>query len=183
MTQTLRPVDITIYNILFKGFDFVFFIYNAVLSVMWPELTELFAQKKFAYADKIVRKNIIIGVGLVATCTLLVLLIRNPIMLIIAPKMGLTLPISGIILFGLYYIIRVWADTYAVVLQSQNYLRIFWIITPLQAVISASGMYYLSLRLGVNGILIGLIISFLFTAVWILPMVYRQKKHSYEIAY
>jgi hypothetical protein len=98
---------------------------------------------------------------------------------ILAPRTNLTLPITVIILFGIYAVIRVWTDSYAVALQSQNQLKIFWIYVPIQAILSFFGMYFFSLHYGLNGILTGLILSFVLTASWILPVSYFKRKSIY----
>ena len=66
----------------------------------------------------------------------------------------------------MYYIIRVISDTYTMFLQSANVLKIFWIYTPIQAVICITAQYFLSLKYGVNGIVLGLILAFALTSLW-----------------
>jgi len=179
MAQTLTAKDIAIYNILFKVFNLILFVYSAVLTAVWPEIAELFVKKQWAQANKILVKNMLIGVFFVATCALLFLFAKDLLMHILAPRTNLTLPITVIILFGIYAVIRVWTDSYAVALQSQNQLKIFWIYVPIQAILSFFGMYFFSLHYGLNGILTGLILSFVLTASWILPVSYFKRKSIY----
>jgi len=179
MSQTLQADDIAIYNILSKGFNFIFFVYNALLFAIWPEIAELYVKKRWHEANAIVIKNMRLGMLFLLICTLLVLLLKKPIMLLLAPKLHLILPVVAIILFGFYFLLRVWADTYAMILQSQNHLKILWLIVPIQAVISLTGMWFFSAYFGLNGILFGLILSFLLTVVWVLPFEYYRRKKLY----
>jgi len=87
-----------------------------------------------------------------------------------------------IIIFGFYYLIRIWTDTYAMVLQSVSILKPFWILVPIQALISLFGQIYFVRMYRLNGILYGLILSFLLTVSWGLPyyaIKYIFKKESY----
>jgi O-antigen/teichoic acid export membrane protein len=181
MSQTLTAKDITIYNILFKGFNMILFVYSAVLTAIWPEISEMFIKKQWVQANRILITNMLLGIFFVAACALLFLFARNFVMLILAPKTNLILPVTTIILFGFYAIIRVWTDSYAVALQSQSYLKVFWLCVPLQAVLSILGMYFLSLYYGLNGILLGLILCFLLTVSWILPTIYFKRKVIYIV--
>jgi O-antigen/teichoic acid export membrane protein len=175
MSQTLSSQDITIYNILTRLFMFVFFIYNALLSVLWPVVAELYVRKEWRQATTILQKNIGVGVGFMAICTVLFILSKTLIMRVIAPSSQLVLPVTTIFLFGLYFIIRVWSDTYSMALQSQNAMKVFLYYVPLQAIVSGVGMYVFSQHFGVNGILYGLITSFILTASWILPYTYYKR--------
>ena len=102
-------------------------------------------------------------------CIIFVYIFKNFIVKILAPDMSFSLNLSFFILFSLYYTLRVISDTYAMFLQSINVLKIFWIYTPIQAAISITAQYFLSLKYGLNGIILGLILSFIFTSAWILP--------------
>lgn len=179
MSQTLTDRDIVIYNILFRGFCLILFIYTAILTAIWPEMSELFIKKQWIKANGILRNNMIIGMFFVIFCSMLFLFFRHYVISILAPKSTLVLPATAIILFGVYAVTRVWSDSYATALQSQNYLKIFLIYVPVQAVISVVGMYFLSLHFGLNGILLGLILCFLVTSVWLLPIIYFKRKVFY----
>ena len=98
-----------------------------------------------------------------------VYLFKDYVLKILAPNLNIAVGLIFFVLFIIYYIMRVISDTYAMFLQSVNYLKIFWIYTPFQALISISAQYFLSLKYGIYGIILGLIISFLLTSAWICP--------------
>lgn len=176
MSQTLSTHDITIFSILDRGFNVIYFVYLALLAVIWPELTELFSKQKWQQANKVLVKNMLVGMGAIVLCTVFFMFARHFIVMILAPGKDLVLPVFVIALFGVYCILRIFADTYAVGLQSQNRLKIFIIYLPFQAVLGVIGMYYLSKYFAVSGILFGLSIASLLTANWILPYVYKRTR-------
>ena len=175
MSQTLTAYDIAIFSILDRGFNVVYFIYQALLAVLWPELAELFAQQKWRQANKILSRNMWLGVGFVVICTIVFMVAKGLVILVLAPGTDLSLPTLVICVFGLYYVLRIFSDTYAVGLQSQNSLKVFAYYLPIQAFLGVVGMYYLSQYFAINGLMLGLILALLLTATWILPYVYRKK--------
>jgi len=66
----------------------------------------------------------------------------------------------------------------AVALQALSEVGIFLKVVPLQALLSIGLQWTLAHRLGLNGILLGLILSFVLTVVWILPMTLRRRIRS-----
>ncbi|MEA5000781.1 MAG: MATE family efflux transporter [Endomicrobiaceae bacterium] len=169
MARTIDPVSITSYNIFNKVFIFAFFIYSSLLSAFWPVSSELFNNHNYVKLKNLLKNYTYIGILFMFLCIIFVYIFKNFIIKILAPDMFFTLNISFFILFSLYYILRVISDTYAMFLQSINVLKIFWIYTPVQAVISITAQYFLSIKYGINGIILGLILSFIFTSAWILP--------------
>lgn len=169
MARTIDPVSITSYNIFNKVFIFAFFIYSSLLSAFWPVSSELFNNHNYVKLKNLLKNYTYIGILFMFLCIIFVYIFKNFIIKILAPDMFFTLNISFFILFSLYYILRVISDTYAMFLQSINVLKIFWIYTPVQACISITAQYFLSIKYGINGIILGLILSFIFTSAWILP--------------
>ena len=109
------------------------------------------------------------GFNIIVISTLLILLFKEIIFnLIVRDKIN-NIQNTTIILFGLYFCIRVWSDTFSTLLLSINKVNIFYLYVPIQAGISFLLQYNLGLKIGINGIVLALIISFLLTAFWILP--------------
>ncbi|MDD5070993.1 MAG: MATE family efflux transporter, partial [Candidatus Omnitrophica bacterium] len=166
---TVDAAHITSYNIFNKVFMFAFFIYSSLLSAFWPVSCELFNSKKYMHLKKSLKKYTYTGIVFMILCIIGVFVFRSTIIKILAPAMTINLTLSFFILFCIYYILRIISDTYAMFLQSINVLKIFWIYTPIQAAISIIAQYFLSLKYGINGIILGLILSFICTSAWILP--------------
>lgn len=180
MAQTLGETDITIYNILSKGFGVIFFAYDALLTASWPILSELFIKKRWNSIEQVLNKNIYIGIFFVIIFTATFVFARSFVMSILASGKNIQLPIATIILFGIYAMIRIHTYAYSMALQSQNCIKVFWVCVPIQATLNAIGMFFFSSRIGVNGILLGLIMSFILTASWALPFTYYKRKKLCE---
>jgi Membrane protein involved in the export of O-antigen and teichoic acid len=169
MSQTVSPEGITTYNIFNRFFLLILFIHSAVLAAAWPLCTELFNKGSYGQIKSMIMKYTLFGIGITISGALLIFIFSDFIIKTLAPETSLNPPNIIFILFGVYFLLRVWSDTFAMFLQSINALRIFWIYIPFQAIISISAQYFLSLKYGITGILAGLILSFAITAAIVLP--------------
>jgi len=169
MSQHIGPSDITSYNILNRVFMLLMFIQTAVLSAAWPVCSELFHKCEFNLIKSMLKKYILFGFSITLLGSILIYSFSDAIIHILAPETSINPAFIFFALFALYYLIRIWSDTFAMFLQSINALRIFWIYVPFQALISCAGQIYFSSKYGVYGILIGLILSFILTSCWVLP--------------
>ncbi|RJK99565.1 MATE family efflux transporter [Enterobacter chuandaensis] len=175
ISQRLAPTDIVQYTITMKVFGLVFFIYTAVLQALWPICAELRVKREWKKLNKMVGVNILSGSLFVIACTMLAYVFRVQIFAIIAKGITYQVSIWSFVLIAIYFCLRVWCDTYAMLLQSMNYLKILWLMVPLQAVIGFISQWYFSSAYGINGVLLGLIISFALTVFWGLPVAYVIK--------
>ncbi|QTL39797.1 MATE family efflux transporter [Xenorhabdus budapestensis] len=175
ISQKLSASDIVIYTVTMKIFGLVFFIYSAVLQALWPICAELRIKHQWAKLNKMIFVNIIFGMTFICISTLFIYFFKEKIISIISKEINYNLDASVYAIIALYFCIRVWCDTYAMLLQSMNSLKILWFFVPCQAVISGTAQWYLSEYLGVSGILLGLTLSFILTVCWGLPIAYINK--------
>ena len=182
MARYLRSDEIVLYNLLSRIFIFIFFIYSSLLTALWPEISMEIYKSNIEKVKSQIKKYLGIGILYIVTATLLVVLLKDYIVNLLAPGRLIEFPVYLIIIIGFYYLIRVWTDTYTMVLQSVNILKPFWMLVPIQALISLFGQIYFVRMYRLNGILYGLILSFLLTVSWGLPYYTRKyifKKGSY----
>lgn len=177
MSQYLPPHEIVTYNLSSKVFMLLFFVYSSLLTAVWPLCAESAASNDWDSLMKHIRKSILIGFVLVITGTACFIVFRNQIVGLLSPNEFIDVPVGLILLFGFYYLLRVWCDVFAMVLQSMSYLRPFVIYIPVQAVLSIGIQILFTKEIGLKGVLVGLIASFLLTPAWILPWVVIRKKH------
>lgn len=175
ISQFLKPADIVSYNVSTKIFGLVFFVYTSMLSALWPVFSEKIIEKKWDIVKINTKKYLIFGFIFIAINTIALAYFMPKIVEILSPKEIIHVEIKFIILLGLYFIIRVWTDTFAMILQSMNKLGPFWIYVPIQAVISVGLQCLLAPRFGLFGVVSGLILSFILTVAWGLP--YAVKNH------
>jgi len=172
MAQLLNANDITVYNIFNKIFSFMYFGYTAILAAIWPVLAEYYAtfsRKAFQKANAMLIRNALAATLYVVggTCTILLL---KGFLLSLFIKTQLMVSGTILILFGFYYITRVWTDTYATAVQSQNKIGFIAATVPIQAVVSVVFLYGFGKWLGLPGIVLGLGLCFLVTGCWMLPV-------------
>lgn len=175
MAQYVNSAEITQYNIVSRIFSLVFFIYNAVVLALWPVCAEALAGCDYEKVRGYIKKYIPLGVGFVLVSTCAIAVMSPWIVAVLAPKSAIELPVGLIFICGIYFCLRVWTDTFAMVLQSINELRTFWIFTPLQALASLVFQVVFAPKFGAIGIVIGLILSFLLTVFWALPRALSNK--------
>jgi O-antigen/teichoic acid export membrane protein len=169
MAHVLPVHEIVIYSVATKLFLLVFFVYNALLQALWPVCSEAIARHNWPGVSQLVRRYVTLGVvfTLMAGCGIAVT--NHWIVRILAPGLDMPLPLLTIGLLTVYTIVRVWTDTFAMVLQSMNDLVPLWVVAPLQSVCSIALQWLGAQWFGLNGVIGGLIGCFLLTAAWILP--------------
>jgi O-antigen/teichoic acid export membrane protein len=180
MSQSVSPIEITKYNILFKLFSVIFIAYSTLLSALWPMFLEWRLNGKIDLITKNIKRYILLS-SVVFIIFTIVLIFKGQLLISMLTELQVSFSIELTLLVGLYFIIRVWTDMFAMVLQSMNNLKPFWILTPIQAVISIILQLVLSQYLGILGIIIALILSFLLTVSWSLPMVALSSLKSKNI--
>jgi O-antigen/teichoic acid export membrane protein len=170
MSMVLKAHEIAIYNLDMRIFNLVLFMYGTILAALWPVSSELFHKKDFSLIKKNIKKNILFGIILTTVLSGIIILLKDKIFFLISGDKSLNITFLTGILTSIYIMLRIWTDSFATILQSMNEINILIYIVPVQAFISILAQYYLGLLYGLNGILIGLILSFLLTVVWVLPI-------------
>lgn len=175
MSQKLEPKEIITYMIMMKIFGLVSFIYAALLQALWPVCVEYRIRRDWSALNLIVIRYIALGSFFVSACAFLIFSFRVEIISLISNEINSNISWLLVLLFGIYFVLRVWSDTFAMLLQSMNYLFPLWCLVPVQAIISVLFQWNLADKYGVYGMLTGLILSFVFTVVVVLPFAYKHK--------
>lgn len=170
MSQFLAAHDIAAYYISTKVFGLAFFVYSAILFALWPIFAEAIAKREWGLVQRYLKKYLAFGLIFMFVCTVLLIWLMPMAVGILAPKENIIIPLGFILLLGAYQIIRVWTDTFAMVLQSTSNLKPFWIFVPIQAILSIVLQWVLVPIYGLYGVILGLIASFVFTVTWALPL-------------
>lgn len=180
MSQFLNYHDIAVYNLSTKVFGLVFFIYSAVLMALWPIFSESIAKRDWDLVQRYLKKYLALGLIFMLACTVLFIWLMPVAVGMLAPKEKILVPLGLILLLGVYQMIRIWTDTFAVLLQSISVLTPFWIYVPIQAMLSVVLQWLLAPIYGLYGIVLGLITSFVFTVMWALPLAVRKKYQLHQ---
>ena len=158
MSQRLNSIEITKYAITMKIFGISTLLYQAILHALWPVCAELRAKGKWHELGTIINRYLFFAIILIVIFSISIIIYKDMIFSLFSSD--IEVPIITLLLFGIYFIVRVWTDTYAVLLQSMNIIRPFFILVPIQALLSINLQWYLSGIYGLNGILIGLTYRF-----------------------
>ncbi len=170
MVRILPVHDIVIYNVATKLFQLIFFVYNALLLALWPICSEAIARHDWPHVLQLIRRYILFGFGFTLIAGLGVAITNPWIVRILAPGLNTPIPLIVVTLLTIYTMVRVWTDTFAMVLQSMNDLLLMWIVAPIQSIFSITFQIFGAHWFGLPGVVGGLIGCFLLTSVWVLPV-------------
>lgn len=169
IARLLTPEDIVMYGLITRIFGLFWMLYSTALQALWPICTRLLHAHEHGRAIVAVKRMLVSGlVGLVVFVAACVSGIEPIFRLLTAQKVAAP-AVPLLLAFALYYAIRVWTDTFAMVLQSQNKLGAFYRSTPVQVLLSIGLQAALIPMYGLSGALLGLMGSYLLTVTWILP--------------
>lgn len=175
MSRTLSAEDIGVYNVLFRVYWVGMALYSGLLTATWSVFTALGAQGDFVAIGRQVRLYLLSGMGALILGSAVMAIFLPEIMQLLAPGLNIQVTYLTLALFTTYIAFRIWTDTYAVALQALSEVNVFLIIVPVQALVSITGQWFLSKAFGLNGILMGLILSFVLTVAWLLPYQLKQR--------
>lgn len=175
LSQKISSNDIALYYIMTRLFGLAGFIYSAVLQAVWPVCTELRIKREWDKLNALVKINVLVGTIVLLVSGAGIYFFRDFLFGVLSIKLESDISPWLFVLFTFYFILRVWSDTYAMLLQSMNILRPLWYIVPFQALICLSMQWFMADYFGIYGIISGLIMSFLLTVCIYLPYVYTKK--------
>lgn len=170
ISQTLPASDIALYAVLRKFYDIGQVLYAAVLLALWPTWTELTAKGDWTSAQRYLVRYLALGMLGSVALSAAMLFFAPTLLDLLAPTLQLR-PSRGLLLvLGGIAAVRVWTTTWAVALQSVDEVRVLWLSAPVQAILNGALQLYMARRWGLEGLLSGLMISYLLTTAWILPV-------------
>lgn len=176
VSQFLSIEETIIYSILSKIFVTALSVYSALLTAFWPVCSELLFKNKWVEVKKYVFRYQLFGAMIILGAVALLLLYKEYIINFFVPSSDFNISNKSILIFGFYYLIRIWTDMFSTVFSSINKLTLFYAWVPMQILISLSLQMILSKYFGMDGLIGGIIISLLATTVWVLP--YQFTKES-----
>lgn len=170
ISQVLAPHQIVIYLLCAKIFGFVSFFFTSILWALWPSFAESVSRGDWKRVKQSLIRCIRLGMIFVAGATAALVYTTPYISEVLAPGQDIHIPTQLVLLMGVYHLIRIWNDVYSVILQCMNVLWPLWLFMPVQAAICVGLQYKFATVYGVNGIVLGLIASFILTVIWGLPL-------------
>lgn len=177
MSRTLAAEEIVAYNVLFRIYWVGVALYSGLLTAAWPVFTAMSVHGDRAGVERHVRNYLLAGLGALVLGSAAAAAALPWLLSWLTPDLPIQVSILTLVLFSSYIGLRIWTDTYAVALQALSEVGVFLKVVPVQALISITLQWTLSRQFGINGILLGLILSFILTVAWVLP--WKLKRHAY----
>jgi hypothetical protein len=169
MSRILSAAEIVEYNLASRLFLTLMVVHGVVLATNWTPMADLMhaAKKNDArrHLGKILKQGLLIATG----SGVLIVAAIDPMAQLLTGGVVNAIPLELCLAFFVYILLRVWTDTFAMAIQGYGMVYEINKFIPLQALISATCQYFLGLKFGATGIVLGLIASFLLTAAWIIP--------------
>lgn len=180
LARTVTPGEVATYAIFVKIYGLVFFVFSSVLQAYWPLCTEAFHRGNAVQLRSLMARCIGFGLVTVTGASLLLFLLHRRIAVLLAPGHSLELPTSLILYFVGYWFLRVWSDTFSMLVLSAGRTMFLCKIVPVQAVISLGLGTWGAQEYGLPGFMLGLSASFALTVVWALPLYVRNLIHYHH---
>ncbi len=170
LSRLLPANDVAAYSLTSKMFLVIQAIHAVVLNSSWTPLSDLYFSRQLAAARRRALQLSLIGIALSGFWSLIVVLMAPQLYRLLAPNAVINVPHSLLLLWVGYIVVRVWSDTFYVALQSfgdTSALRKYMLF---QAPISVLLQLVLGSRYGMEGLLLGIALSFVLTCAWYLPL-------------
>ena len=175
LSQVADSKSLFEYSLINKTISLVLTIFGTFLSAVWPKVSENAARQSWVEVKRDLHKAILYGFILVTLMMVLSPWALPNVLKFLAPNNCIIISSWLILVIGFYQFLRIWTDSFAMVLHSISSLKVFLIVVPIQAIISIVSQILLVPKLGLIGVYLALIVSFLTTASWFLPV------HTYKI--
>jgi len=175
LSQTASADQIAVYAVYTRIYALGFFIFSSVLSAYWPLLAEMLHRADSSAVRPMLHNCILFGGAVMIAGALFLYLFGQAVADILSPSQHLILPVYLIPFFTAYWLVRIWTDSYAMLLHSANRTMVLCIVAPVQAILNL-GLGYLGVtNFGIAGLLAGMTASFVLTTGWILPVYVKRR--------
>lgn len=174
MIKFLEPTAITQYNLINRIFLIIFSMYNSFISVFWPVASEKIIEEKFSWINRIIYRNIALTITIIISASLFLIVLKEFVFVKMFNANGIQISSLLIIMLGVYYILRIWTDSFTMLISSVNRIDKVLIFVLGQAVITPILEIVLIKKIGVYGIVLGLICGYIFTVSWGMPREYKK---------
>lgn len=169
MSRILSAEEIVEYNLTSRVFATLMFLHGVLLATNWTPMADLMHAARNSDARRHLEKTLKQGLFIATGSGMLIVVAIDPLAQLLTGGVISKIPLELCFAFFVYVLLRVWTDTFAMAMQGLGMVKEINKFIPLQALISATCQYFLGLQFGTTGVVLGLIVSFLLTATWIIP--------------
>ncbi|MGO0307340.1 lipopolysaccharide biosynthesis protein [Endozoicomonas acroporae] len=167
IAQVVSPAAVVPYEITIKLFSLVLVFNNLFLNPLWSAYTRAFARQDIYFIKSTLKKTHVIFVVL-SMISLLIYLLSHTIIDI---WMGGRVMVqeSLVLIVCVFIIVRLWCDIYAYFLNGISKIKVQMYLAVIQATINLPISICLGRKFGVEGVLLGSLISLSLSAL-VLPL-------------
>jgi O-antigen/teichoic acid export membrane protein len=174
IARNLGAAFVSQYSVVSKLFEGLLTIQGLMIMPLWPAYGEAKARNDNAWIKKTLSISVTITLSvIIPTALILVLFNRNIFDLWIGPDHIVSL--SLVTWYGVWFIVKGVGATYSMFFNGMHILRFQVVLVTIFMVISILAKLYFINRLGLPGLLIGLIISYLLSNL--IPSIFFIKKY------
>ncbi|MDO9633776.1 MAG: oligosaccharide flippase family protein [Paludibacter sp.] len=156
ISNVLGPSDVTTYNIVYKYFYTIVFLYLIIITPMWSASTEAYIKRDLKWIISSVKTMLKIAALLVGIIVLMILFSGFVYNIWIGDKVSI--PFSLSIISGVYMIILIFSTCFSTFIFGIGKLRLQLLNTLISGLIFIPFAYFMSEKFGVTGVIIALCI-------------------------
>ncbi len=148
----------------------------AVLMSVWPMISQYSAEGEHAKARALVVKLVKASIGIGVALLALVPWLLPPLLATLAPTLRYPLTPVTCVLLALLSGLRLVCDVLSTYFMATNRMRLLLVYVPAQILLAVCGIWLLGTRFGIPGVFGGLVLSYLLTAAWLLPLGFWRER-------
>ena len=166
------------YSILNRIFTLALTFQSILLVNYWTRLSDLFYLNKFANFRKLVKNLVLISTISVFMLFLFYLFFEKEVLKFLTSSKVDSIAFKFELIVFCLFVVRLISNVYASSLQAIGMFKDFLLYISIQATLALILQYFLGFYFSVWGVLIGILLSYLMTAIWYLPkQVYKHVTH------
>ncbi len=161
LSQLAKPADIVIYSIFSRVFILLSFVYTSVLTSIWPVVSYNVVHRQVGKLRQSIKHLFIFGTTFVGMASVAIYVFEKPLLSLMTHGEAISPPPYFVILLGFNQLAVLWVSILSQIMQVAGRLKIMINATFFQLVISVCLQYWLTTRLGIIGIVAGVLLSYL----------------------
>lgn len=170
LARFATPSEILAYTISTRVVGLFFLLFSSFAQAAWPLSSEHIHNGDTVRLGGLIRTCLIVGGVSVSFGGVVLAMWPGRVAALLMPGKSVVLSYATIASITLYWVVRVWCDTFTTIIMSAGRVKVMRIIVPVQAVLNVSLMIVGYRWYGLPGMVCGSTASFLLTAGWLFPV-------------
>ena len=181
IANNFGPNDVTIYNVVYKYFNILPFVWGILMTPLWPSFTHSFHQQNYSWIKKTLKLCMFLfGGTLVALLAMLIF--GNDIIKIWLQK-DLNILDSTLLAMALFALVSVWNNIWGSVIGAIGKVRLSVYVTMFQSLIFFPTFFLLkALGFGIDSAIYSMVVSIsssiIVSPIQVYYFIYKKKKND-----